>query len=121
MNGYSPKLPLQKDNIDGIYLMNKTSKDTIKQNFKILLLTNPGERVMDSAFGVGLKKFLFEQNDNSTYSLIEQKILSGVSNYLPYINLLSIDFLNNNLDENSINIKITYSIPALATEDEILI
>lgn len=121
MNGYSPKLPLQKDSIDGIYLMNKTSRDAIKQNFKNLLLTNPGERVMDSNFGIGLRKFLFEQNNSSTYNLIEDRILSGVSNYLPYIKLLSVDILSDDFNENIVNIKIKYFIPALATEDEILI
>ena len=29
----------------------------IKQNLKMLILTNPGERVMDPEFGVGIKQF----------------------------------------------------------------
>ena len=45
MQGYSPKLPLQIDEIDGVYLMNKTPIESIKQNLKMLLLTNPFDAV----------------------------------------------------------------------------
>ena len=58
--GLSPKLPLQLDSMMGSYALNKTDKGVIKQNFKNLLLTNPGERIMDVRFGVGLSRFLFE-------------------------------------------------------------
>ena len=33
-------------------------KEQVKQNFRILLLTAPGERLTDSNFGVGLKNYL---------------------------------------------------------------
>ena len=36
------KLPLTTDSMDG-FTMTKTLKDAIKQNFKMLILTNPGE------------------------------------------------------------------------------
>mgnify|MGYP003354002300 CR=1 FL=1 len=36
------------------------SINKMKQNFKILLLTNPGERVHFPKFGVGLRNYLFE-------------------------------------------------------------
>jgi len=61
--GLSVKLPLYLDPDDGIGL-NKTYRESVKQNFLNLLLTIPGERVMIPRFGVGLKRFLFE-NDKS--------------------------------------------------------
>ena len=63
MQGYSPKLPLVFDKTeDGPYGLNKTILETIKQNLKMLLLTNPGERIMNSDFGVGVRVFLFQQD-----------------------------------------------------------
>jgi hypothetical protein len=41
MAGISVALPLQMDETDGAYRLNKNLKDTVKQNFKMLLLTNP--------------------------------------------------------------------------------
>ena len=52
MKGFSPKFPLEKGNSVGAYILNTTFKDMIKQNFKNLLLTNQGERVMDIKFNI---------------------------------------------------------------------
>ena len=54
MSSISPSLPLSLDEQDG-YKMNKELVKAIQQNIKMLLLTVPGERVMDPDFGVGLK------------------------------------------------------------------
>ena len=61
LDSQSPKLPLTSTDEDGPWGLNKTLLETTKQNFKNLLLTNPGERVMDTFFGVGLSRFLFAQ------------------------------------------------------------
>ena len=58
MAGYSARLPMNKDPNDGFQML-KTIPEVAKQNFKMLLLTEPGERVWDKNYGVGLKRFLF--------------------------------------------------------------
>jgi hypothetical protein len=40
----------------------------------MLILTIPGERIMDPNFGVGLRRYLFELNGSNTYSAISSKI-----------------------------------------------
>ena len=50
--GISVKLPLRVTAEDGPYALNKDLVETTKQNFKNLVLTNPGERIMDINFGV---------------------------------------------------------------------
>ena len=52
--GISPKIPLVYDKIDGPYRLNKDILSMIRQNFKNLVMTNPGERIMEPDFGVGL-------------------------------------------------------------------
>ena len=56
---YQPNYPLKYTDIDGPYQSIKNIKDTIKQNVKMVVLTSPGERVMDPSFGVGIRKYLF--------------------------------------------------------------
>jgi phage baseplate assembly protein W len=58
MSGISPKLPLANNKVDGAYELNKTIKQSVNQNLKNLILTNPGERIMDPLFGVGLSQIL---------------------------------------------------------------
>ena len=91
MAGLSPKLPINRDLEDG-YALTKTYQEMISQNLKNLLLTNPGERMMDPEFGVGMKRYLFEQHDTSTYSEIFSKSLEQVERYMPFVSLEKMEF-----------------------------
>ena len=55
MSNYSPRLPLQIDSTNG-FSNNQTILQVVQQNLKMLLLTSPGERVMDPNFGVGIRE-----------------------------------------------------------------
>jgi phage baseplate assembly protein W len=85
--GISVKLPLAHDEIDGPYFLNKDLKSVVKQNLKNLMLTSPGERVMDADFGVGLKKLLFEPSHPVTYDKIKIRIRQQVKLYMPFLGL----------------------------------
>ena len=118
--GLSPKLPLTLDASDG-YGLNKTYKEMVKQNMKMIILTAPGERIMDPLFGVGLRNYLFEQNHPIVYGEIEAKILSQVKKYLGFVEILSIDFNSKDVNpavvENVLYINLTYRIKPLDSVD----
>ena len=57
-SGLTPRLPLIKGNSFDYELIT-SYQELIRQNLKNILLTNPGERIMDINFGVGLNSFLF--------------------------------------------------------------
>jgi phage baseplate assembly protein W len=120
MSGLSPKLPLATDSEDG-YALNKTYRDLVRQNLKMLILTNPGERMMDPLFGVGLRMFLFEQNASATYERIAGAIESQVTRYMPFLEIENIHFLSPDqdasLDRNFVGITVTYKIIPLGTSD----
>jgi phage baseplate assembly protein W len=87
MPGYSAILPLTMDPDDGVAL-NKTYAAVAKQNFKMLLLTVPGEKIMDPEFGVGLPRFFFENITPETLSKIDSRIRKQTLRYLPFLNVL---------------------------------
>ena len=121
MPGYSPKLPLMIDDSDGIGL-NQSYREVANQNLKMLLLTIPGERVMDSTFGIGLQRYFFENAVPVTYSKIEADIRQQVGKYLPYINILKLvidDSYDNVKDPNAIAVIIEYEIATLNLLDSI--
>ena len=89
MPGYSPKLPLELDHHDGFGLT-KTYYEVAKQNLKMLILTNPGERIMEPDFGAGIRKRLFEPDTGVTQKEIQQDIYSQVKKFLPYIEIQNI-------------------------------
>jgi phage baseplate assembly protein W len=119
MKGYAPKLPLTLDPTDG-YRLTKTTKETAQQNLKMLVLTSPGERIWDPAFGVGLYNFLFELDTVFVQEDIRARINSQVQKYLPFITILGINFGEQTFDttdRNTLAVTIKYSIPVIGTVD----
>tara|TARA_R110002110_G_scaffold80549_1_gene209738 strand:+ start:203 stop:670 length:468 start_codon:yes stop_codon:yes gene_type:complete len=112
--GFGPILPLVRSDEDGHYALHKAAAAEIKEDFKTLLMTNPGERVMDSRFGVGIRRYLFEQNVQQTWSDIDARIRSQAKAYLPAIRINSIDFAaadnTEGAHENYLGIKIDFTI-----------
>ncbi len=119
MQGYSPKLPLFKDSTEGTYIMNHSAKESIAQDLKMLVLTNPGERMMNPSYGVGLKHLLFSQNTEDLESEIKEKITSQVANYMSFISIEDIQVQTSEVSENGLYIILKYYIPALKTIEEL--
>ena len=108
--GFSPVLPLQKNNEDGFYVLTKTLAQNIKQNIRNLMLTSPGERVMISDFGVGLRNYLFENNSAELQSRINSRIREQVEIFMPFVVINNVEFLNQ--DEKIMGIRVFYSVPS---------
>lgn len=107
MASYSGKLPLTRDSNDGFQML-KTINEVAKQNFRMLLLTEPGERVWDQNYGVGLKRFLFEQR-SSIESQLVNRINQQISSYLPYIIITAFDFIMDD-NENLLHLRINFYV-----------
>ena len=116
-SGLAAKLPLTVDNTFGAYHLITDFEGLATQNLKMLVLTSPGERMMDVDFGVGLRNYLFLLNDTSTYEMIRESIFQQVQSYLPYIVITSVNFLvpenNSDLYPNTISVVINFHIPRL--------
>ena len=91
-SGLGAKLPLTIDSVFGPYNLLTDYNSLAQQNLKMLILTNPGERMMDTSFGVGLLGYLFENNGPSTYAEIQSRIISQCALYLPYIKIERVEF-----------------------------
>ena len=122
MAGISPKLPLVVTHMDGPYGLTKDPIEAIVQDFKMLILTNPGERIMDPAFGVGLKRFLFQQQGDNVYAALSSRVISQASTYLPQITVDKILFNQKTelgldssdlVDNNIMSVTIRFSVKPL--------
>ena len=116
MSSFSVALPLTRDTTDG-FRMNKNFRSLTRQNLKMLILTNPGERVMEPNFGAGVRTLLFENFSVDVQSQISNKIKEQVKIYMPGIKINSINFDATDQDSNKLGIVITYSIPAVGVSD----
>tara|TARA_R110000824_G_scaffold363947_1_gene552286 strand:- start:4611 stop:4979 length:369 start_codon:yes stop_codon:yes gene_type:complete len=116
MAGLGPRLPLARDSGDGFRLL-KSFERMVRQNLKMLILTVPGERVMEPLYGVGLKRYLFENATQDTYTEIDQRIRQQVNTYMPYVKIQNIKFGASDMDRNQLGIAIKFSIPRIGVTD----
>ena len=110
--GISPVIPLQRDDDDGFYSLTKTAAANIQQNLKNLVLTAPGERVMIPNFGVGVRNYLFENNQLNTQSKIVEKMNEQVSIFMPFVNIDNVEFFGD--DQQILAMQIFYSVPSVS-------
>ena len=118
MFGYSPVVPLVIDNQDGVKLT-KNFEEVAKQNLLMVLLTDPGERIMYPDFGAGLKKLLFENHSVVLSEEIQASIKDQVKLYLPYITIINLDVNDSSEDYHTYFVRIRYVIDFLGIQDVI--
>ena len=115
MSSIGVKIPLTSDDFDG-FTMIKSIQGMVRQNFKMLILTMPGERVMHPEFGVGLHQYMFQNASATLVQTIKDRILDKTKKFLPVIVINNID-VRLNPDQNSLQLRINYTIPNIAAND----
>ena len=97
-------------NQDGFFSTSKTTIESIKNNIRLLLQTQKGERMFQPNLGMGIRRFLFEQITEDTQVQIENDIVDTFATWLPFVELREIDIDTSRQDINKINIKIVFNI-----------
>lgn len=116
MASISVRLPVTLDDTDGFGMITSV-RDMIKQNLMMLILTNPGERVMTPQYGVGITQYLFQNFSENVYADIDKKIREQVAEYMPVVTIQEVNFYSLEPDSNKISFRLVYSIPSIAETD----
>ena len=114
------KFPLEDNNDNSFFQMSKITKDAVRSNLLLLLLTQKGERYYMPDYGTNLLKYLFEPNDNITETDVISELKETVSKYLPYV-IIDDVIINLGVDNNQLNLKInfTYTEKAYSVSGEL--
>ena len=103
-------------NGNAVFRSSYTTQQQVKSNLINVLLTEPGERVYEPNFGVGLKSQLFEQQINEDE--LEARIKDQVAFHVPEIEITNL-VLQVVPDEHTLYIRLTYRFELDNTEDSI--
>ena len=105
---------------DGYFQTSKTTVESIKNNIKLLLQTERGDRVFQPLLGMNLRSFLFEQITEDTRVQIENNIVDVFETWLPFVELKDIQISSDSVteDSNKININIVFSIKRASNSTE---
>lgn len=87
-------------------------EEDIRQAIRIILGTNPGERVMRPDFGAGLSEFVFEPVNATTLNLVKTRVQESLIAWEPRIDLLSVNVTSDTSEHNKILIDVSYRVRA---------
>ena len=96
-------------NGDGYFKTTKTTIDSIKNNIKLLLQTNQGERLFQPNLGMNLRNLLFEPMTEDLTIQIENNIVDVFERWLPFVDLRNINVERRN-ETNQTKINIEFNI-----------
>tara|TARA_B100001564_G_scaffold144875_1_gene121677 strand:+ start:731 stop:1165 length:435 start_codon:yes stop_codon:yes gene_type:complete len=114
--GLQMPLGRQPGTTDGYFTSTTTTMDAVKEDIKMLLTTQRGERLFQPFLGMNIRRFLFEQITNDTVVEIENDIVDTFQIWLPFVELREIDITLPEKGKEQINIFIKFNIKNTPTD-----
>ncbi|MCM1539757.1 MAG: GPW/gp25 family protein [Blautia sp.] len=99
----------------------ETSSDSenIRQSVEIILLTEPGERMMHPKFGTKLRQFLFENMDSQTREMISREVRNSLQMWEKRIRDIRVDARLSPESQGELHVAVTYYIIGREEEERI--
>ena len=84
--------------------------DHVRGEIIQLLLTNPGERLFLPAFGAGLRRLVFERNDDATAGMAKAVLTRNLSRWLGQ--RVDVQMLDVTAQESTLSVDLSYRVIA---------
>lgn len=103
------------DDYKGKFLkMEKDSKRAIKSDLLHLLLTQKRQRLYLPRFGVNLRQYLFEPNDERVHEAIQREIERAIQEFIPNLTIKEITATRSTKNEHAVIVRIDYNVTTAA-------
>jgi phage baseplate assembly protein W len=87
-------------------------EDDVAQAIRIILGTNPGERLMRPDFGAGLNAFVFEPLNTTTIEMLKKQVGDALVDWEPRIDVQQLSVTMDPDQRNKLALNITYRVRA---------
>lgn len=105
----APKFPIVYGDGHGYEMIPQDNPlEAVKFHLKNIVLTNPGEKLSDSKFGVGIKGYLFELETAADVTTLRQRIINQIGTYANYFSKLNVLVDLSNLHSNMLVVRIEF-------------
>jgi len=84
-------------------------EDAVKESIKNLVLTDPGERLMQPYIGGGIRGLLFENITPGTLNLIKSRVETTIKTYEPRAQLIDVT-VSSSIDDNRVDVVIRFYV-----------
>ena len=95
---------------DGRSATPESVDDHVRGEIIQLLLTNPGERLFLPGFGAGLRRLVFERNDDVTAGMAKAVLTRNLSRWLGH--RVSVEMLEVIAEESTLSVDLRYRVIA---------
>jgi uncharacterized protein len=89
-----------------------SGEDNVRELIRVILLTEPGERIMREEFGCGLRQYLFEPNTVATREQIRERIARAIGRFEPRVSVVEVTVEPDDADPRLVAVNILYRLAA---------
>ena len=108
---FGVKYPFLDDNERHFYVAaNETIADKVKSQLMHIVFTPKGQRIRNPEFGTDLIKFIFDQNDGTTWEAVKMEVSESVTRWSNNLSLRDIQVVKSEEDESQIFVRLDYSV-----------
>lgn len=94
-------------------------EENIRQSVRIILLTEPGERLMHPQFGTKLHQFLFEGMNSQTEEMIRREVCHALYTWEDRIGDIEVTAYAGGASAGTLHVSVSYRIMESGQEDRV--
>jgi phage baseplate assembly protein W len=104
--GFPPRV-----GVDGRLVWSE-GEQNVREAIRVILMTEPGERLMREEFGAGLRQYLFEPNTVTTRQLIVENITQAIARWEPRVSIEEVRAEPDTQDARRVSVTILFRLVA---------
>lgn len=121
------KTPPRSSGNSELFDMHNDPREQLKDNLKNLIMTNQGERLVNTDFGANLKSVLYDYTKSKDYQRTVDGLIRGATEkYMPVINITDIEsVIIDDVEKNNANnaglaklkLRVIFSVPVMRIDN----
>ena len=108
---YNIHYPFTSKGIEKFFVdLDSDSQKAMQSDIMHVIFTPKGQRIRNPEFGTNLIKYLFNPNDNETWTDVKAEIKTAVAQFVPNVTLTDLNVYANSSNGHGLVAEISYSV-----------
>lgn len=105
------KYPFLRDEFQKFYVdVNSNISEKVRSQLMHIVFTPKGQRVRCPEFGTDLIKYIFDQNEDTTWEAVKNEVSESVNRWATNVTINNIQVVKNEEDDSEIFVRLDYSV-----------
>lgn len=111
IKNYSIHYPFTSESIEKTFIdLDSDKQKAIQSDIMHLIFTPKGQKIRDPEFGTNLIKYLFNPNDEDSWSEIKEDIKNSVSKFIPSVMFNNVNVYAESGNGHGVIVELSYSV-----------